>query len=227
MKMCLEQHRIWGTAGRTAMFLFAMAGCCLYAPVLAAGEVIKLAVSDSQGVYQVALEMILNAPVNDVYAVITDYAHIYRVDSSIVESKILDAPDPSVTRVKTVINDCVLSFCRDIRRVEDVRQVGDHNIYAVIVPQLSNVRSGATHWQLYPIGDKTRINYDMTLEPGFFVPPLVGDYLVEKKIKEETLSCFNNIERIARLHRERTKVQSSTMNEKRPKSIISEHDNAN
>ena len=225
--MCSEQYRIWRTAGRFAMFLFAMTGCYLYAPVLAAGEVLDLAIRDSQGIYQVALEMILDAPFNDVHSVITDYVHIYRIDTSIVESEILDAPDPSVTRVKTVINDCVLSFCRDILRVEDVREVGDHDIYAVIVSQLSNVRSGATHWQLYPIGDKTRINYDMTLEPGFFVPPLVGNYLVEKKIKEETLSCFNNIERIARLHRERTKVQGSTLNEKRPKGAISEHDNAN
>jgi hypothetical protein len=227
MKMCLEQHRIWRIAGRTAMFLFAMASCCLYTPFLAAGGVVDLMISESQGVYQFALEMILDASAEDVRYVITDYAHIYRIDPSIVESEILGTPDRSVTRVKTLINVCFLSFCRDILRVEDVREVGDDDIYTVIVPQLSNVRSGAAHWRIHPMGAKTRINYDMTLEPGFFVPPLVGSYLVEKRIKEETLICFNNIERIARIHSERVKAQSSTMNEKRPKGIMSEHNNAN
>ena len=209
------------------MFLFAMASCYLYFPVLAAGEVVDLAISDRKGVYQVALEMILDAPFDDVHSVITDYVHIYRIDPSIVESEILGTPDPSVIRVKTVINDCVLSFCRDIRRVEDVREVGDYDIYTVIVPQLSNVRSGAAHWQIHPMGAKTRINYTMTLEPGFYVPPLVGSYLIEKRIKEDTLSCFNNIERIARIRHERMKAQSSKGNSKRPKSVISEHGNAN
>jgi hypothetical protein len=43
----------------------------------------------------------------------------------------------------------------------------------------------------------------------------------------EKLSCFNNIERIVRIHMERSKTQVSTMNEKRLKGVISEHNNAN
>jgi hypothetical protein len=227
MKMCLEQHRIWRTTGRTAMFLVAMAGCYLCPRALAAGQVVDLSMSDSQGVYHVALETILNAPFEEVHSVITDYVHIYRIDPARVESEILRTPAPSVTRVKTVINDCVLSFCQDILRVEDVREVGDHDVCAKIVRQLSNVRWGAAHWQIPPIEGKTRINYDMTLEPGLFIPPLVGPYLVEGRIKEEALSCFNNIERIALLHRDRSNAESSAMNEKRPKGIMSEHNHAN
>jgi hypothetical protein len=87
------------------------------------------------------------------------------------------------------------------------------------VPQLSNVRSGTEHWQIRPIADKTRINYNLTLAPGFFVPPLVGSYIVEKKLQEEALICFNNIERIARIHNEMLKAHS-------PKHIIPEHTDA-
>jgi hypothetical protein len=210
----------------TATIFFAMASCGLSSPFLTAGEVVNLAIREKQGEYQLELAMIMNAPFDDVRHVITDYVHIYRIDPSIVESQVLSAPDPSVTRVKTVINDCVLSFCRDILRVEDVREVGDDDIYAVIVPPLSDVRSGTAHWQIIPVGDKTRINYDMTLKPGFFVPPLVGSHLVEKRLQDETLICFNNIERIARIHSVRANAESSMMNETRAQRNTGEHDNA-
>jgi hypothetical protein len=96
--------------------------------------------------------------------------------------------------------------------VEDVREVGADDIYTVIVPQLSNVRSGTSHWQILPMGARTRINYDMTLDPGFIVPPLIGSYFVEKKLKEEALICLNNIERIARIRDERLRTRNPMRN---------------
>jgi hypothetical protein len=209
-----------------ASFVLAMASIGLHPPSLSAAEVVNMAISDKENVYQLALEVILNAPSDDVHYVITDYVHIYRIDPSIVESDIMGKPDASVTRVRTLINDCVLSFCRQILRVEDVREVGNDDIYSVIVPQLSNVRSGTEHWQIRPIGDKTRINYNLTFAPGFFVPPLVGNYIVEKKLQEEALICFNNIERIARIHDKMLKAHTSTLKENSPKHITPEHINA-
>jgi len=209
-----------------ASFVLAMASIGLHPPSLSAAEVVNMAISDKENVYQLALEVILNAPSDDVHYVITDYVHIYRIDPSIVESDIMGKPDASVTRVRTLMNDCVLSFCRQILRVEDVREVGNDDIYSVIVPQLSNVRSGTEHWQIRPIGDKTRINYNLTFAPGFFVPPLVGNYIVEKKLQEEALICFNNIERIARIHDKMLKAHTSTLKENSPKHIPPEHINA-
>ena len=199
------------TVSITATFLFAVASCGLYSPLLAAGELINLSIGDKQGVYHLALAMILDAPFADVHHVVTDYVHIYRIDPSIVESEILGKPDASVTRVKTLVSDCVLFFCRNILRVEDAREAGDDDIYTVIVPQLSNVRSGTAHWQILPMGIRTRINYDMTLDPGFIVPPLIGSHIIEKKLKEETLICFNNIEHIARIRDERLRARNPTL----------------
>jgi hypothetical protein len=196
----------------TATFLLAVAGCGLYSPLSTAGQVLNMSAGDKHGLYHLALAMIVDAPFEDVHHVVTDYVHIYRIDPSIVESGILGKPDASVTRVKTLVNDCVLFFCRNILRVEDVREVGADDIYTVIVPQLSNVRSGTSHWQILPMGARTRINYDMTLDPGFIVPPLIGNYIVEKKLKEETLICLSNIERIARIRDEGLRTRNPMRN---------------
>jgi len=221
--MCLACRGVLRTSGMIATFLFVVTSCGLYSPLSAAGQVLNISVGDNHGVYHLALEMIVDAHFADVHYVITDYVHIYRIDPSIVESEILDKPGASITRVKTLVNDCVLSFCRQLLRVEDVREVGADDIYTVVVPRLSNVRSGTAHWQILPVGARTRINYKLTLDPGFFVPPLIGSYIVEKKLQEETLICLNNIERIARVHGERSRARNVAQSG----STVSEHGKAN
>ena len=195
----------------------------LHSPLLPAAQVVNLDVDDRHGVYQLALDVILNARAVDVHYVITDYAHIYRIDPSIVESNIMSRPGTSVTRVRTLINDCILFLCQPILRVEDVREVGRDDIDSVVVPRLSSVKSGVAHWQILAMGNRTRINYHVTLEPGFFTPPLIGPHVVEKKLKDETLICFNNIERMARIRAEQQKARNATPS----KRTTSEDDKAN
>jgi hypothetical protein len=225
--MCLWRLRVSKNVRMIATFVFITVNPFLHPSLLEAAQVVHLTINDKQGVYQLALEVILNARSDDVHYVITDYAHIYRIDPSIVESDIMGRPDASVTRVRTLINDCVLFLCQPILRVEDVREVGDDDIYSVVVPQLSNVRSGAEHWRILPTGDKTRIDYNSTLQPDFFVPPLVGRRIVEKKLQDETLLCFNNIERIARIHKEVLRADDLTGTNSHTEYNLLEHINAN
>jgi hypothetical protein len=210
--MWLNRHGRSKIIGRVTAFLIAMTSAGLYSSPLTAGEMVKLELTEKQGTFHLVLDMILDAPFEDVHYVITDYAHLYRIDPSIVESEVLGTPEQSVTRVKTRVSDCVLSFCRDILRVEDVRETDDEDIDSVVVPRLSNVQSGTAHWKIQPFGDKTRINYDMTLDPGFSLPPLIGPLILESKLKEETLTCLNNIEHIARIDAEQLKARNSTRN---------------
>ncbi|HYQ71220.1 MAG TPA: hypothetical protein VET88_04750, partial [Gammaproteobacteria bacterium] len=97
-------------------------GCLLIPLTLLAGseDLSHLQVSESGGVYSISLVMHMQVPADHVYQVLTDYEHIYRLDPAIVDSEILPAPDDSVVRVRTRINDCIAFFCMTIDRVEDV-----------------------------------------------------------------------------------------------------------
>lgn len=224
--MCFGCHGIFRTALTAAVFLLAAASCSVYPTFLAAAEVVHLSIGEKQGVYHLALATILDAPFAAVRHVITDYAHIYRVDPSIVKSEVLSKPGASITRVETVADDCILYFCRDIRLVEDVKDVKDDDIYTVIVPELSSVKSGTGHWQILPVGPKTRINYDMTLQPGFYVPPLIASYLVEKKLEKEVSISLDNIERIARTYNQRLMAHDLMQNVTWSSNTAREHDTA-
>jgi hypothetical protein len=184
---------------RFACSLFTLTACCLSGAMLSAGELVDMSVSHQRGVFDLRVEMILDASYEDVYHVLTDYVHIYRLNPSIVESEVMPVTDDSVVRIKTLINDCVLIFCKEILRVEDVRELGTGDLYAVIVPELSSVKSGFTIWQVQHLGGRTRVQYQLRLEPGFYIPPLIGTQVVKRKMHKEVLVSFGNIERIAQI----------------------------
>ena len=215
------------TVRKTTVFVFVLAGCGLYSALVLGGEITELALSNKQGIYRLKLEIILDAPAKHIHHVVTDYAHIYRLNPSIIESEIIKTSDNSVVRVKTLINDCFWIFCRDILRVEDVRELKTGNIYAEIVPQLSNIKSGVTIGQIQPLGRRTRVNYNMIVEPGFVVPPLIGSRIVEQKLRKEVLIALSRIERIARIRNEKGEEPNLTLQENLLRRIPNEHNSAN
>lgn len=212
------------TVRKAILFVSIMAGCGLYPVMLMAGQVTELTLSHKKGVYQLELEMILDAPAEHVHYVVTDFTHIYRLNPSIVDSKIINRPEDSAVRVKTLINDCFWVFCREILRVEDVRELETGNIYAVIVPQLSNIKSGTTIWQIERLGRRTRVNYRMIIEPGFMVPPLIGSHIIKRKLRKEVLLTLHNIERIARIRSEAQEGPDRSLQVAPLKQISNGHD---
>lgn len=181
-------------ASRSAL----LAGCLVVNTVLA-GDVVELNVTDSRGVYSIDVMMRVHAPAAAVWQVLTDFTHIYRLNASITESEILPPPDETVMRVRTVVNDCVFVFCFDIERVEDVRNTDAGELVANVVTELSNIKSGTARWRILPDGNESYISYQGTIEPGFAVFPIIGDYLARLKLREETLLTLENIERISRI----------------------------
>jgi len=198
--MFFRQCHALRSASKIIPAFIVLASYCLPFTQLSAAELVHLALDQNQGVYQLRLEIILDASPENVHKVVTDYVHIYRINPSIIDSEVLDAPDDSVIRVRTVINDCIMIFCKELHRVEEVRELESGDIYSLVVPELSNVKSGLTIWQIHPMGKRTRLIYILSLEPDFFVPPLIGTLVVKQKLKKEVLSSLDNIERIAQVH---------------------------
>ena len=69
---------------------------------------------------------------------------------------------------------------------------------AVIVPEMSDFGSGTSLWRVSRHGRRSRLVYEARMQPDFFIPPLVGRYFVEHKLKNERLMTFQRIECAAR-----------------------------
>ena len=168
-------------------------------PRLSAGDLTELQVTENGGVYHVRMVMVVYVPANYVRDVLTDYAHIYRLNPSITESEILPSPEQGVVRVRTLMRGCVAFFCQDVGRVEDVRELETGDLRAEIVPELSNLRSGSAGWEVQQMGEHTQVTYQAHMEPDFYIPPLIGSYFVKRNIRKEVMTSFTRLECIAQI----------------------------
>jgi uncharacterized protein YndB with AHSA1/START domain len=162
-----------------------------------AGELFELTVSDAQGVYTVRIDMTIHAAPERVYAVLTDYGQLHRLNPTITESERLPESGTGRVRVRTRIQDCVFVFCVDFVRVEDVREVQAGHLVAEIDPQVSDFDYGKTVWKVEGLGDYSRVTFEARLQPGFALPPLIGSYVMKQKLRTEVLTSFRNLECIA------------------------------
>ena len=194
------RHGPLGRIRRVAPVLQGLVVALLIAATPAVGgELIDLQADEEGGVYHIRLEMMLDAEASLLRAVLTDYAHVYRLNPSIVESRLLNPPDREAVRVRTRIESCVAMYCIDLVSVVDVREQPSGDLWAVVIPELSTFRSGSAIWQIRRERGGSRVIYDAQMVPDCFIPPVIGRRVVVEKLVEETMTTFDRLERMAKV----------------------------
>ncbi len=179
--------------------------CCLAAlnclPSLSrAGQLEAFSVTEEDGEYKARVAILLDAPADYVYGVITDYKHIYRLHPSIIESEILPAEDDATVRVRNRFEHCIALFCMEVEMVEDIMEVGDGTLVATTVPALSSFASGNAVWHVHAFeGGRARVQYQANMKPDFFIPPLIGSLIIKSRLRREIMTSFSRIECHARI----------------------------
>jgi hypothetical protein len=161
---------------------------------LVAAELISLDVDHEAGTYTVRLAMELDVSAEHVQQVLTNYRELNRMNPAIKESRILPSPGDGIVRVFTRMESCVLFFCVGFTRVEDVSRSASGDLIAVIVPEQSDFETGTALWQITERGERTLLVYQASMQPGFFIPPMIGSYIVKEKLRNELLTSINRIE---------------------------------
>jgi hypothetical protein len=64
-------------------------------------------------------------------------------------------------------------------------------------PQQSDFAYSREQWQLIPEGDGTLMIYNFEMEPGFWVPPLIGPYVIKRALKAGGGNAVGRIETVA------------------------------
>jgi hypothetical protein len=158
-----------------------------------------LDVSRQGDIYQVQAVVYLAAPPQAVYAVLTDYEHFTRISASIVESRRVQQLDADEALVYTDTRFCALFFCRHVKEMQKVSGTAPFDIVSTVLPEQSdNVKSGSASLHMQAEGEGTLLHWQIELQPGFWVPPLIGPLLVERSLKAEGHRSAAGVERLAR-----------------------------
>ena len=92
---------------------------------------------------------------------------------------------------------CILVFCKTIRQVKDVTSISPGVLVTENVAELSDFAAGHETWRIVPHGARTRVSYAGMLEPAFRVPPVIGPWIVKRKLRQRLVATARRLERLA------------------------------
>lgn len=166
------------------------------APVRA-GEVLDVAVEHFERRYVVEIDARFDVPAERLRGLLTDYAHLGRINASIRRSEVIEINSPQHHCVLTEADVCVALFCKHIVQVQDVSVLPDGSILATVRPTRSDFSYGVARWDFWEGQPGTRMRFRSEIEPAFWVPPLIGPWLIQRALHAETLKSVANLERLA------------------------------
>lgn len=161
-----------------------------------AGEIIESYVNYDNDHYLLHLDMRVNGKSDVIYAILIDFDHIPEINDTIVYSKVLESKN-RIHRVHFESEGCVWFFCRRIKQVVTVTELGNGYIMSETDAEKGNMRYGRTLWQVIDEGKTTRIKYNADYVPDFWVPPIFGPIIFQNRMLEEGQKTINGIERLA------------------------------
>jgi hypothetical protein len=176
----------------------AMLALGLWAPAAVAGTIERLETTHANGRYTVSFEVVLDAPRDRVWQIMTDYERLPRVSKIIVESRILKQESAHRHRVGVTLEACVLIFCKTVKRVVDIEARPQTEIVVTDDPAFSNFSYAVERWRVAAEGSRTRLNYTAEVVPDFFIPPLIGPPVVKYFLRREIRLTALEVEALAK-----------------------------
>lgn len=177
--------------GGSLLVATAMATTCI------AAEIDTLTITHRDRGFSMKLDAVVDAPTSRVHAVLTDYARLGKLNPVITATSVKMTPNGQGDRVRTVIDGCVWFFCRQIVQVEDVTEPDPSTIIARIVPGAGDFESGQSYWRVTNEGQRTRLHYEAVRVAGFWIPPLIGPWAIDRTLREEFRNSVATLERLA------------------------------
>jgi carbon monoxide dehydrogenase subunit G len=164
---------------------------------ICAAEIGRVAVSNNGDTYRISFDAAVRAPPHLVYQQLSDYAHLNRLSPVITGITVDPSPDGKSDRVRSRLRSCILFFCREIAQVEDVTEPDRHTIIAHMVPGLGDFIDGDCTWRIVDDGEWTRLHYEATRTIAFWVPRIIGPWLIKHTMREHLESSVAALEEMA------------------------------
>lgn len=160
------------------------------------GEVITSFVDEEDDHYIIRIDMRVDAPIEDVYKHLSDFKNIYKLNNTIVSSIVRYSNDRD-HEIEVFTRGCVLFFCSEQTQYQKVKELDNGYIMIHLDPKKSDFLSGQILWQVFSENNKTRVVFAADFEPDFWVPPLIGPWILTGVFLDESQETINELEKLA------------------------------
>ncbi len=161
-----------------------------------AAEVITSFVDEDDDHYIIRVDMRVNAELADVYKHLMDLKNIHKLNDTIISS-IVRYSKGKIHEVEVSTSGCVLFFCSNQVQYQKVNELGNGYIMIHLDPKKSDFTSGQILWQVIAEKNKTRVVFSADFEPDFWVPPLIGPWILTDIFLKESLQTITQLEKLA------------------------------
>lgn len=175
-----------------------LAASLLAAPVWAY-ELRELGIRHQAQDYVVHLDAELAAPAPAVYARLADFAALSALNPSL---RVLSLSPPAADGRQRLVSEaefCLLGLCQALRQSQLLSSTpsGDGgSIFGITEPPpASDFQRGVSRWTVTAIDDsRSRLRFEASLSPGFWLAPVLGPWMLERRLREETLITVQRLE---------------------------------
>ena len=161
-----------------------------------AGRIDQVQVDRDGKQYQLAISSYLDVPVADLRALLTDYPEVAKANSAVESLEVISAKPAGATRIRATLKVCIWFYCRSLKQTQDMLLLSPGHLEATIVPAESDFQYGKADWLMRGERDGSRLLFTAKLTPDFWVPPLIGPYVIKKKMRKEAIETVQGIERL-------------------------------
>jgi len=175
-----------------------LVACGLAAAPLQAAELIDIKVEREGDRYILESNIRFTVDQQSLYAVIIDYDRFEEMSSIFIDTYNLEPGPDGKPRFYTLMEGCVVIFCKQFERYGHLEITPYDEVIAKIDPETSDFRYSWERWQFTPEPEGTVLmRYQFGMEPGFWVPPIIGPYMIRRTLREGGIDAVDRIERIA------------------------------
>ena len=173
-----------------------------------AAEVNWIEVQRDGGRVDVHSELVINAPLPEVYAALLKYDQFAQMGDTFAESRYVEPAADGAPRIYTRTEGCIWFFCKTIERYARLEVEPQQKILAIAEPERSDAALSIESWTLTAAGDSTVIEYRHEIDTGFWVPPLLGALIINRSVEKGTRKAASRIEDMAIASRTPTLAQN-------------------
>ena len=146
---------------------------------------------------QVTASVLIAAPQSLVFQSLSDYDKWDELSPRIDESHVVGPDEDGVPLVYTLVEGCITFFCRRIERKSRLETWPEERILVTLVDGYGSFKHVEEEWRLQPADEATRVFYSMDMDADFWIPPLIGTWIIKRTLKKASLGAAESIEAMA------------------------------
>lgn len=147
--------------------------------------------------YRLESEAWFDASPEEMFRVLSDYDLFEKFTSALVETRNIEPDEKGRPQFFARMEGCVLLFCKSFVRRGHLELDPHSEIVAVADPAQSDFKYCHERWRLVREGEGTLLIYTFEMEPGFWVPPVVGPYVIMRTLRDGGRDAIDRIEALA------------------------------